>query len=78
MFGQVGTNHSSHPKADDIDAASGQYVDMFKAGIVDPVKVTRVALQNAVSIASLLLTTDTLITDKPAHIPGFKDIEFGL
>ncbi|MFL5655847.1 MAG: chaperonin GroEL [Ktedonobacteraceae bacterium] len=60
------------------DATSGQYVDMFKAGIVDPVKVTRTALQNAVSIAALLLTTDTLITDKPAHIPGFKDIEFGL
>ena len=60
------------------DAISGQYVDMFKAGIVDPLKVTRAALQNAVSIAALLLTTDTLITDKPAHIPGFKDIEFGL
>ena len=60
------------------DATCGQYVDMFKAGIVDPVKVTRAALQNAVSIAALLLTTDTLITDKPAHIPSFKDIEFGL
>src|SRR5438876_1014815 len=60
------------------DATCGQYVDMFKAGIVDPVKVTRAALQNAVSIAALLLTTDTLITDKPVHIPGFKDIEFGL
>ena len=60
------------------DAISGQYVDMFKAGIVDPLKVTRAALQNAVSIAALLLTTDTLITDKPAYIPGFKDIEFGL
>jgi chaperonin GroEL len=60
------------------DAITGQYVDMFKAGIVDPLKVTRAALQNAVSIAALLLTTDTLITDKPAHIPGFKDIEFGL
>lgn len=60
------------------DATNGQYVDMFKAGIVDPVKVTRAALQNAVSIASLLLTTDTLITEKPVHIPGFKDIEFGL
>src|SRR2546421_5750307 len=60
------------------DATTGQYVDMFKAGIVDPLKVTRAALQNAVSIAALLLTTDTLITDKPAYIPGFKDIEFGL
>ena len=60
------------------DATCGQYVDMFKAGIVDPVKVTRAALQNAVSIAALLLTTDTLITDAPVYIPGFKDIEFGL
>jgi chaperonin GroEL len=60
------------------DATSGQYVDMFKAGIIDPVLVTRTALQNAVSIAALLLTTDTLITDAPVYIPDFKDIEFGL
>jgi chaperonin GroEL len=51
---------------------------MFQAGIVDPAKVTRTALQNAVSIAALLLTTDTLITDAPVHIPDFKDIDFGL
>lgn len=60
------------------DALSGQYVDMFKAGIIDPVKVTCAALQNAVSIAGLLLTTDTIITDAPVYIPDFKDIEFGL
>jgi chaperonin GroEL len=60
------------------DATTGQYVDMFQAGIVDPVKVTRAALQNAVSIAALLLTTDTLITDAPVYIPAFKDVEFGL
>ncbi|HEU5227417.1 MAG TPA: chaperonin GroEL [Ktedonobacteraceae bacterium] len=60
------------------DATTGQYVDMFKEGIVDPARVTRVALQNAISIASMLLTTDTLITDAPLHIPDFKDIEFGL
>ena len=60
------------------DVLSGEFVDMFKAGIIDPVKVTRAALQNAVSIAALLLTTDILITDAPVHIPGFKDIEFGL
>ena len=47
------------------DALSGEYVDMFKAGIVDPVKVTRSALQNAASIAGMVLTTDTLITDSP-------------
>jgi chaperonin GroEL len=60
------------------DAVTGQYVDMFKAGIVDPTRVTCAALQNAVGIAGLLLTTDTIITDVPIHIPSFKDIEFGL
>src|SRR5205814_3591871 len=59
-------------------ATCGQHVAMFKAGIVDPAQVLRVALQNAVSIAALLLTTDALITDAPVYIPGFKDIEFGL
>ena len=44
------------------NANSGEYVDMFKAGVVDPTKVTRSALQNAASIASLMLTTDVLIT----------------
>jgi chaperonin GroEL len=48
------------------DAESGDYVDdMIKAGIVDPAKVTRTALQNAASIASLLLTTEAVIADKP-------------
>jgi len=45
------------------DANAGKYVDMIKAGILDPTKVTRVALQNAASIASLLLTTEVMITD---------------
>src|ERR1700730_4770613 len=47
------------------DAESNQYVDMVKAGIIDPTKVQRVALQHAASIASLLLTTEALITDNP-------------
>ena len=47
------------------NAANGQYVDMFKAGIVDPAKVTRSALQNAASIASLILTTETIVADIP-------------
>ena len=47
------------------DAASEQYVDMKKAGIVDPTKVTRSALQNAASIASMVLTTESLVTDAP-------------
>lgn len=45
------------------DANTGQYVDMFKAGIVDPTKVTRCALQNAASIAALMLTTEALVTN---------------
>ncbi|MEO0248327.1 MAG: TCP-1/cpn60 chaperonin family protein, partial [candidate division WOR-3 bacterium] len=46
------------------NALTGEYVDMFEAGIVDPTKVERVALENAASIASLLLTTDVLVTEK--------------
>ncbi len=45
------------------DANTGNYVDMFDAGVVDPAKVSRVALQNAASVAGLLLTTETMITD---------------
>jgi Chaperonin GroEL (HSP60 family) len=45
------------------NAETNEYVDMIKAGIIDPTKVERVALQNAASIASLLLTTEALITD---------------
>jgi chaperonin GroEL len=47
------------------DAMTGEVVDMFKAGIVEPLKVTRAALQNAASIGSMILTTETLIADKP-------------
>jgi chaperonin GroEL len=47
------------------DARNGRYVDMVKAGIVDPAKVTRTALQNAASIAAILLTTETLVADAP-------------
>jgi len=48
-----------------LDAATGEYVDMVKAGIIDPAKVTRSALQNAASIAALFLTTEVVIADKP-------------
>ncbi|HSK34368.1 MAG TPA: TCP-1/cpn60 chaperonin family protein, partial [Propionicimonas sp.] len=48
-----------------LDAATGEYVDMVKAGIIDPAKVTRSALQNAASIAALFLTTEAVIADKP-------------
>ena len=59
------------------NAASGEYVDMFEAGIIDPVKVERIALQNAVSVASLLLTTEATVSeikeDKPA-MPAMPDM----
>ncbi|WP_019869425.1 chaperonin GroEL [Salinispora oceanensis] len=48
-----------------LDAATGEYVDLAKAGILDPVKVTRNAVANAASIAGLLLTTESLVVDKP-------------
>ncbi len=47
------------------DAAEGEWVDMFKAGIIDPAKVTRSALQNAASIAALVLTTESAVVEKP-------------
>ena len=47
------------------DAAAEEYKDMIEAGIVDPTKVTRSALQNAASVASMVLTTESLVTDNP-------------
>jgi chaperonin GroEL len=66
------------------DALKGEYVDMFKAGIVDAAKVTRSALQNAASIAAMVLTTETLVSDLPekkeaaagAHGHGGGDMDF--
>ena len=53
-----------------LNALNGEYVDMLEAGIIDPAKVTRSALQNAASIAALLLTTEALIADKPEEGGG--------
>ena len=50
-----------------LDAATGEYTDLLKAGIIDPVKVARNAVANAASIAALLLTTETLVVEKPAE-----------
>ncbi len=61
------------PKGQGYDAATGTYVDMIAAGIVDPVKVTRSALQNAASIDAMVLTTETLVCEKPQEekpMPG--------
>ncbi|MGL5956238.1 MAG: TCP-1/cpn60 chaperonin family protein, partial [Brevinema sp.] len=51
------------------NALTDEWVDMMKSGIVDPAKVTRTALQNAVSIAGMLLTTEVMITDLPSKTP---------
>ena len=53
------------PAGNGLNAATGEYVDLVASGIIDPVKVTRSALQNAASIASLFLTTEAVIADKP-------------
>ncbi len=52
-----------------LNAATGEYVDLVKAGVIDPVKVTRSALRNAASIASMVLTTDTLVVEKKEEEP---------
>ncbi|MDQ2750403.1 MAG: chaperonin GroEL [Actinomycetota bacterium] len=57
-------------KGHGLNAATGEYVDMLAAGINDPVKVTRSALQNAASIAALFLTTEAVIADKPEKAPA--------
>lgn len=58
------------PAHEGFDAASETYCDMLKAGIIDPTKVTRTALQNAASIAGVMLTTEALITDIPEEKPA--------
>ena len=62
------------------DAAKGEFTDMFTAGIVDPAKVTRSALQNAASIASMVLTTECIVVDKPEDkkggAPGGEDFDY--
>jgi chaperonin GroEL len=61
VAGRVGSLPAGHG----LNAATGEYVDMIQAGIVEPAKVTRSALQNAASIAALFLTTEVLVADKP-------------
>lgn len=60
----------SSPKNLGYDAYNEKYVDMFEAGIVDPTKVTRSALQNAASVASMVLTTESLVADKKEPAPA--------
>jgi chaperonin GroEL len=63
--GVVAEKVANLPAGQGLNAATGEYVDMMKAGINDPVKVTRSALQNAASIAGLFLTTEAVVADKP-------------
>ena len=66
------------PAGEGLNAANGEYVNMLKAGILDPTKVTRSALANAASIAGLFLTTEAVIADKPEKapaMPGGGDME---
>ncbi|MEY4451641.1 MAG: molecular chaperone GroEL [Actinomycetota bacterium] len=63
--GVVAEKVANLPSGQGLNAATGEYVDMMKAGINDPVKVTRSALQNAASIAGLFLTTEAVVADKP-------------
>ena len=55
--------------ANGFDAAKEQYTDLFKAGIIDPTKVVRLALQNAASVASLMITTQAIVVEKPEKKP---------
>ncbi len=72
------------PSGEGLDASTGEYKDLIKAGIIDPAKVTRSALQNAASIAALFLTTEAVVADKPEKaaagagggMPGGGDMDF--
>jgi chaperonin GroEL len=69
--GVVAERVAGLPSGHGLNAATGEYVDMLKEGINDPVKVTRSALQNAASIAGLFLTTEAVVAEKPeAHAPA--------
>jgi len=59
------------------DAAKDEYADMIKAGITDPTKVVRLALQNASSVASLMITTEALVADKPEKKPAYPPMPPG-
>ncbi|GAA0854113.1 chaperonin GroEL [Streptosporangium amethystogenes subsp. fukuiense] len=58
------------PPGEGLNAATGEYVNLFEAGIIDPAKVTRSALRNAASIAALFLTTEAVIAEKPERTPA--------
>ncbi|MFK5938520.1 MAG: chaperonin GroEL [Sulfurimonas sp.] len=69
----VNTVANAKNKNTGFNAATGEYVDMFKAGIIDPLKVARVALTNATSVSSMLLTTEAAIYEIPVETPAGAD-----
>lgn len=71
--GVVAEKVRSLPAGEGLNAATGDYVDLLSAGIADPVKVTRSALQNAASIAGLFLTTEAVVANKPEPAGGADD-----
>jgi chaperonin GroEL len=75
--GVVAEKVANLPAGQGLNAATGEYVDLVAAGIIDPAKVTRSALQNAASIAALFLTTEAVVADKPEKaapaMPGGGD-----
>ena len=68
--GVVANKVSELPAGHGLNAATGEYGDLFAQGIIDPAKVTRSALQNAASIAGLFLTTEAVVADKPEKAPA--------
>ena len=60
-----------------LNALTGEFEDLVKAGVIDPAKVTRSALQNAASIAGLMLTTEALVADKPEKEPAMPAMPGG-
>ncbi|MCD9196753.1 chaperonin GroEL [Aeromicrobium wangtongii] len=68
--GVVAEKVTNLPDGHGLNAATGEYVDLIAAGIIDPAKVTRSALQNAASIAALFLTTEAVVADKPEPAPA--------
>ena len=72
LEGSVVVEHLSHEKRTNwgFDVMSEDYVDLVKAGIIDPAKVTRTALENAASVAAMILTTEALVSDMPEKKNG--------
>ena len=73
----AGKLSESNDKNFGFDAQSGKYVDMIKSGIIDPAKVVRTALQDAASVAGLLITTEAMVAEKPEDKPAMPAMPGG-